>query len=194
MMNKQTQEAFNTNQPVLGILLPQHVNPPNDINLKEHETFLFEAEIAVRMKNTINNVSDIMSPLEDLIDAAAPAIEIANISFKHLDRVNVNDIVAANVSAKYVYLGAFKKLDGIDLPGLKVSVNEKINSYKKSYTLLSEYEKQIRWLIKKAYTEGYEVKKGIVLLAGSISPPVVLQPGEYYVDIESLGYQSLSVR
>ncbi len=194
LMNKQTQSQFNVKEPVLGILLEQHINAPASIKLDQSKILLFEIELALKLKRDIESFDDIDLPIGQLFSSVAPAIEVANIKFNELKTVNVNDIVASNVGAQYIYIGEFISLDTISLKNLNVTVGHSSSSLENNYQIPNSYSDQIKWLLKKSYLEGYDLYKGMILLPGSITQPIILKVGVYRVKYKGLGEQSLLVQ
>lgn len=194
LVGKASQEKFNAFEPVLGILQHHHINPPNKVKLNQNNTLLFEVELALKLKRNINNLDVIKLPIDSLIDAVAPAIEIADLGFSDLNILNAHDIVAANVGAKYVYLGELKNLKKVNIQDLTIKVESRQNKIENMYALPENYLNQIKWLLKKAYIEGYNLKKGMILLPGSIAKPETLKSGVYLVEFQGLGELSVSVQ
>ena len=61
-------------------------------------------------------------------------------------------------------------------------------------TLPKNYDDVFKWLIKKAYTEGYSLEKGAIFLTGSITVPMALKKGNYQINFEGLETQTLYVQ
>ena len=193
LMSAQTRKKFQAQKPVFGVLLKNYMNAPLRVSSHKDGSFLFEAELGVKLKRDITHLDDTKLPLEEMIAAIAPAIEVANINFKNLQAVRDKDIVAANAGAAYVYTGNFVKIENVDLDKLQIVLNHTSSHVIHEYRLPDDYQERIRWLIRKAYVEGYSIETGMILLAGSISQPMMLEPGVYQVDFSGLGKRSLLV-
>lgn len=193
--DKYSQQRFSTDQSILGVLQANHIDTPKVIELGENEFYLFEAELVAKIKRDINSIESIKLDIKELVDGVAPAIEVANLNFKNLTTINIKDIVAANVGAKYVYFENFKPISEVDLTEIVASIKHTNRDQTKHYVYTkTDYINNIKWLLKQAYLEGYEIREGQILLAGSISSPQKLLRGNYQVDYKTIGRIDLSVR
>ena len=191
LMNKSLQQRFNAQSPVMGVLLQKHINQP--LMIKVENDFLFEVELAFKLDRTLSGLNDIDQPLESIIGSVAIALEVANINFKFANKLNVYDVVAANVGAAYIYLGEFVDFKKADLSGVKVAIKHNSNDELSGRPIPNDYITQLKWLLRKVYLEGYQLEEGMILMAGSISQPSKLKPGNYHVDAGALGKKTLLV-
>ena len=192
LTTESSRKRFNAREPVMGVLLKQHIQSQQDYY--NNKINLFEIELAFKLKKNLSSLNDVSLPLDKIIDAVAPAIEIANFNFKSIDKINANDIVAANVGTEYIRVGQFIDFKEVDIHSVKISVFHDSEGKKKIHSIPDDYLMNIRWLIRKAYKEGYPLRKDMVLMAGSIIKPVVLTSGTYHVEFGALGTHDLYVR
>ncbi len=197
LMNARAQHRFDAREPVFGVLQAHHVSPAPALQLKPHRVFLAEAELAMKLKTDITNLkmlNDVLSAdMKSFVDSVALAIEIADFNFRQPQTVNARDISAANVGAAHVYVGEFANIEQVELGQLKMTFVSPAQDVADEIMLPVDYETQLKWFIRKAYLEGYALKKDMVLLGGSLSPLQPVQPGEYRLKSKNFGVLSLVV-
>lgn len=193
LVEQNVQQRFYAKEPMMGVLLKQHINKHRQITINQHKTILFEAELAFRLKSDISSLKDIELPFNQLVDSVAPVIELADFSFKIKEHVNANDLIAANAGANAIYVGKYKSVDEVNLKQLMITVANSSDNSTNIYKLSDNYQDDIRWLLRKVYLEGYDIKENMILLPGSISKPIVLNLGTYCINYQGLGYECLSI-
>ena len=92
-------------------------------------------------------------------------------------------------------LGKFVPIGDVDIASIKVSLtkdNELIVSSVDANPI--DIRKSLKWLIKKSYLEGYNLKSGTIYLTGSLVNPVIMKKAMYQIDYNQMKDISLVVR
>ncbi|BDB99248.1 2-keto-4-pentenoate hydratase [Saccharolobus caldissimus] len=181
----QTQKIYNTNEPVIGRLLPNS----EDYEIDSTETISpkVELEIAFIFKEDIDELPKNKGELLTYIDSVTAALEIPDTRIK--GRGNVEDLIADNVSAYKFTLGnTFKKPKDLDLLGGVLEINGNIVATSCSNAIMGNPINSLYWSVNKALNLGIKIRKGYVILAGSMITPIDIKKGDIVVGkIKSLG-------
>jgi 2-keto-4-pentenoate hydratase len=195
LISKSSQKRFNTDEPVLGVLTQKNLKDLNIIINDSNKTSLIELEFAFRLKRNIENLVELEGEIYELVDAVAPAIELPLFHFENTSNLISNDIVAANVGANIFMLGDFISIENVDIDSIEVSLTrngEVIGSSVETSAI--NRGASLKWLIKKSYLEGYDLKKGAIYLTGSLINPGILTKANYYADYNQMGDFMLMVK
>ena len=191
LTTESSRRRFKSHEPVIGVLLKRHIKSQRSLN--NNKRYLFEIEFAFKLKRDLSSLYEVSLPLAKIIDSVAPTLEVADFNFEAINELNVNDIIAANVGASHIRVGKFIDFEKVDMSTIEVNAILAGEHSKRNYSVPSEYIENIKWLIKKAYTEGYPLEKNMILMAGSIAKPTILTTGSYHIDFGVLGEHSLLV-
>ena len=188
------QEKFNLTEPIFGVLNVKNKLENPKISLTE-KIFLLEAELAFRIKKDIAGKSDINENISDLVDAVIPVVEVPSIDSKNIAEISIENIIENNVGVYKFKLGKQLLLEEVDINNIRVKIFKDKELYGEgvSNAPMGDQVKAIKWLIKRAFLEGYNIRKGDILLTGATTKPFVLQTGDYEIDFDRLGIIDLSV-
>jgi len=195
LIDETAQIKFKAKEPVFGVLTQANELQSNIIEDSSNKKYLIEAELAYKLKIDINSLLDLDLPIPELVSSVAPAIEVPAINFEVVTNLTANEIIAANAGATYFTLGKFVPLQNLDVN--KVEVKITLNGLvvgPHTSMLPKNYDDIFKWLIKKAYTEGYALEKGTIFLIGSITKPKVLTKGDYQISFKGLQTLALYVK
>ena len=188
-----SQARFNTKLPVFGVLSEGQQLKSNVIVKGENN--LIETEMAFRIKTSINSLDFEKKSISELLDGVAPAIEIPNLKLDKNTNVNVSNIIAANVGSYKYILGKFVSIKDFEMNKKKVTLykDDKIIDEQWSNAPLGDQKAAIKWVITKALLEGYDLKKGDLILSGAITMPMPLSTGIYEAKFEDMETVRLEV-
>ena len=188
LTSKNSQNKFNSNTPIFGVLTKGNKSQSNKIIIKEG-IYLLETELAFRIKKEIKDLKQINAEISQLVDAVAPAIEVPKIKGSSLNSVTLNSLVEANAGAHKFILGEFVPLDKANINQTEIQIlsEGKVLRNGISSRPLNDQESAMYWLMKKALREGYTIPKGAVLLTGTITKPLVLRDSQYKINFSQLG-------
>ena len=195
LVSESSQNRFHADEPVLGVLTEGNLKDLSIDIYKQDKVSLLEVELAFRLKQSIVNLADLDNEIIELVDAVAPAIEIPLFHFESIKTLISNDIIAANVGANIFMLGKFVPIGDVDLASVKVSLTKDNQLIASSVDAnLIDIRKSLKWLIKKSYLEGYNLKPGTIYLTGSLVNPVIMKKAMYQMDYNQMKDISLVVR
>lgn len=194
LTNEAAQKRFQADKPVMGVLTEKNIALRKKVHVG-NRVALIEAELVFRLKQDIDNQEDLNREIQELVDGVALAIEVPLFHFERIDVLVVNDIIASNVGAYRFVIGDFVKLDKIDFNSIKLNISKNgepiIN--KINVNVKDKWE-ALKWLVKKSYLEGYDLKKGTIYLTGSLNSPMIAEKAKYQVTASEIGAISLVVK
>ena len=195
LVSASSQNRFHADEPVLGVFTEKNLLDLSIDIYMDNRVSLIELELAFRLKQNIDDLADLNNEIIELVDAVAPAIEIPLFHFENTNALISNDIIAANVGANIVMLGDFVAIENVDIDSIKVGLfkdNKIIASSKDSNPI--NIRKSLKWMIKKSYLEGYDLKSGVIYLTGSLINPTVIEERMYQADYSQMKDMSLIVK
>jgi 2-keto-4-pentenoate hydratase len=175
------QEKFKAPGPVAGVLTQSMLISDGVARLKGHALMMLEVEIAFELK------ADVTAPVDPaaapgLVAKVMPAVEVPELKFTDMKALTWPDIVAANVGARAYILGA-----GLDPKGLDVNAvtgqlfrdGQAVGPAAPGRAALGDQWRALAWTINQVLKLGHPVKKGMVVLTGSLGPMFPAQPGAH---------------
>jgi 2-keto-4-pentenoate hydratase len=138
-----------------------------------------EGEIAFVLRDDVNAVPAI-ADLVDAIDYAVPAIEIVNSRIAQWD-VTAFDFVADNAAAAFVILGA-ESVDcspvSLTASTMKMNINGQTRAVGIGADCLGSPLHALRWLAVHLLENADSLKKGDIVMSGSLGPAVRASAGD----------------
>jgi len=192
-----SQKKFRTNSPAYGILL-NYMELHNNTVI-DHSKILkpfIEVEVGFRFSRTISKPIKGVKELKKYVDAAFPAIEISSIRFSTLKGITAADVIADDVGTAYFIVGKMAKISLTNL-NLITSVlyhNGKVVRTGKSKAILGSPWKSLLWLVNTVVKSGRKIKKGYLVITGTMTKLYPLKPGKYLAVHGKLGYVRFSVK
>lgn len=139
-----------------------------------------EAEIALVLKDDLDDPEATMESVRAATDYIVPAIEIVDSRIADW-RISFADTVADNGSSAYFVLGSPKHpVDAVDLYscGMVMTVNGAIVSVGAGAACLGHPLNAAAWLARVMAAQGTPLRRGDVVLTGALGPMVALTPGD----------------
>lgn len=184
------QKRFGIDQPIAAVLpVMGRLEGEPRIDPSGFRRLLLEIEFAFEMGADVNRPLADQAALREVVRALRPAVELPDFGFPGLEGLKTVDLVAANLAASHYLVGPPVAPDAVDLGTVEASLSrdgEELISYRGDRSELEPWE-SIRWLLNDRLQRGWPVRKGQILIAGSLGPPVDGKPGRYSAEFGPLG-------
>lgn len=196
LTSESVQKQLGVDQPDFGVLFnDMQRNDGETIPWKETMQPKVEAEIAFIINKNLPEKEITMEALIDAIDSAAAAIEIVGSRIDNWN-IRITDTIADNASASHFVLG-YKRvsLRQLDLVNCKMEMtrNKALVSEGRGSDCLGNPLNATLWLVNKMAALGTPIRKGNVILSGSLGPMSTVEPGDKFTaSIEGLGSVSIN--
>ncbi len=183
---------FDIDDPVLGVIPVSGLKRSGDtIAAPPGHHMLLETEIAFVAGARIDRPLASVAELKPLIRGVAPAIEAPAGGFPESQarKLTVTDIVANNVSAHILIVGAERSAEGLHLATLQVTLARGGRQVSKGTgaDVMGDPWKSALWLVNVAVGQGRVIEPGYLLSTGVIGKRVKSAPGTYVANFGSLG-------
>lgn len=197
LTSKAKMEQMNVHNPIYGHLTdPMMLGDGDEIIRSDYCHPRVEAELAFVMANDIQGK---VSPQEALsaVEGVCAAIEIIDSRYKDFEFTLI-DVVADNASSTGFALGpVVKATDELDLGnlGMVMSINGEVVETGSSAAILEHPARSLAALISMLAERDEGLKAGQVVLAGSATKAVHVEPGDRVdLEVDSLGLVHLRVK
>lgn len=190
---------FGIDEPVFGVLLESGLRRSGDaIDTPAGRRMLLETEIGFVAGARIDSPVPDVAALKPLIRGVAPVVEIPAGGFVEAEarKLTVEDIVANNVSAAFLVVGAERPAEGLDLESVRATLSREGRTVSKGTgaDAMGDPWMAALWLVNVAIRRGRVVEPGHILSTGVIGKRVESAPGEYVAGFGPLGRIEFSVR
>jgi len=174
--SKASQDKWGIKEPVYGAFLNSQLIKQNDtINTDEFNQFHIETEIAVKLKKDITKKITTFKELTKYIDEVYLSYDIPDNVFT--TKPFPEDISASGSGAKYFVLGEGKKVKAKTLGNTNLIMKQYYNNklvYKGAVTnVMGHPYNSVIWLSKKMLERGKYLKKGQIIVTGSVAAAFV---------------------
>jgi len=187
-------EMLGISRPLVGYLLHDGLLVSGTtVSIKDWTKPVAEPEIAITMGRDLPGGGD-KDDAAAAIAGIGPAIELADVV---VPPENAEDIVAANINHAAVILGGFdRSRAGARLDGLSGHVMRS----GRELALVEDLEANTGTLIDIVRSVadtlgdvGETLREGEIIIAGSVTPPIFLEPDDFGISFELVGLGSVSV-
>jgi 2-keto-4-pentenoate hydratase len=190
---------FDIDDPVFGIIPASGLRRSGDtIDQPKGRHMLLETEIAFIAGARIDKPVADVAALKPLIRGVAPVIEAPAGGFPESQarQLTVTDIVANNVSAHILVVGAERPADGVDLAKLTAVMKRdgEVVSKGTGADVMGDPWESALWLVNVAIGQGRVIEPGHYLSTGVIGKRVESQPGRYVANFGQLGEIAFAIR
>lgn len=199
-----------TNKPIrdqIGVQEPDYGIITSDGLILDGETLYMDQFIAPRIESEIafildKDITKDMYPVKptDIINATygiSPALEIVDSRVRDW-KIKIQDTVSDAASYAAICLGnRITKLDSLDLRliGMAAYLNGELVQHGSSAAVMGNPINSMVWLANKLLSLGVEMKKGEIILTGSLTPVFDIKKGDTVnVVFDHLGSVSLNIR
>jgi 2-keto-4-pentenoate hydratase len=184
------QSRFGVSEPIAGVLpgMGRLEGEPR-IDPSRFRRLLVEIEFAFELASDVNRALEDEAAMRAVVSGIRPAVELPDLGFPSIEGLHAVDLVAANVAASYVLVGTPVAPGDVELDTLSASLardGKVIIGYHAEQSELEPWE-AVRWLVNDRLARGWPLRRGQILLAGSLGPPGEGMPGHYAADFGALG-------
>lgn len=191
-----SRQQLNSDRAITGVLFGTGWKDSGDTIQKDQFIHpLLETEIGYVIKKPIidklRSVSDVRSYLYGVV----PAMEIPDVGFPDLSKMELEDFIATNSGSAFFVLGepvGIKYLDTNDLTARVTRNGQLVNTGKGKDAMGNQWD-ALFWLINHIIDQGYTIGEGQVLLTGALGQVLPCEPGHYVADFGSIGRVELTV-
>jgi 2-keto-4-pentenoate hydratase len=178
---KAIQQQFGVDQPDFGVLF-EDMQVPDGGTLLPSRTIQprVEAEIAFVLATDLPDPDTSSEMVEKAVSSVHTALEIVDSRIVDWD-VRIADTIADNGSSAYFVLADDgKAFPGPDLwsAGMVMTINDEVVSVGAGAAVLGHPLNSAAWLARALAEQGESLKKGDVILTGSLGSMVSLKPGD----------------
>lgn len=190
---------FSIDKPVFGVIPASGLRKSGDtITVPKGRHMLLETEIAFIAGARIDKPVADIAALKPLIRGVAPVIEAPAGGFPESQsrKLTVTDIVANNVSAHVLIVGAEQPAEGLDLAKMPaaMTLDGKVVSKGTGADVMGDPWESALWLVNVAIGQGRVIEPGHYLSTGVIGDRVESQPGGYRADFGKLGVIEFGIK
>lgn len=189
LTSKAMQEMVGVDQPDYGYLLDTMVlDDGAAIDIASLVAARVEAEIAFRLKRTLSGATISVEQVLAATEAVAPALEV--IDSRVADwRITITDTIADNASSARAVVGAFRPVEGLDLPGvaMRMDVDGEVVEGRGD-AVLGHPALAVAWLAQALHAQGEALEAGEVVLSGALARALpVLRGSRACAELDGLG-------
>lgn len=197
LTSEKIREQIGVHEPDYGMLMNTAMMMDNDIiRLSQLIAPRGEAEIAFVLKEDLAGPNITIADVYRATEGVIPAFELVDSRMKDW-KIKLPDTVADNASCARVVLGTkMTKLSDVDLRhvGLVLRRNGRIIDTAAGAAVMGHPAHAVAWLANKLYQYGISLKKGEIIISGSLTPVFDIAVGDHVeASFGELGTVSLRV-
>ena len=182
LTSRPTQKNFGATGPVSGVLFAHgRVTSGGSVELECFGKMLLEVEVGYIMARDVDSPTT-PRKVSALVEEVVGVVEIADLNLESMEGLSVADIVAVNIGSRSYAVG-----EGVD-PG-RIRISEVAGALFKDGTALGRpinsraalggQWKALAWTINNVLAQGWEVRKGMLIITGALGSPWPGSPGSY---------------
>ncbi len=156
---------------------------------------LLECEILYHFGNDLpaNATPD---DIRRAVDSIAPAIELPDVLFNDMKNVTWLDITACNVGARAVVVGNLQPFPAWDVNTVQVKLrrSDTLIGSGIATEVMGDQWKSLQFVVKNLENRGKRIRKGDVLISGTMTPILPARKGHYSADFGALGRIIFSIQ
>lgn len=183
MTSKATQEQFKAKEPAYGYILADMIAAENEpLKMTGKRAPKVEAEVAFVLSADLQgpgiSIADVLRSTEGVI----AALEIIDTRYEGLKGLTAEDLIADSALISEVVLGGkMVSSDSVDLRhiGAVFEKNGEVISTAAGAAILGNPATAVAWLANKLSTHGLYLRKGDVIISGSLISPCAVEAGDF---------------
>lgn len=190
------QKKFKTNGALLGPLFASgKVEPSGKVAKKGFVRMFIETEVGYVVGKKITKPVKDVKELKTYIGAIVPAIELPDIRFADMKKLNAADIAADAVGSAKFIVGKPVAMGENDVNEVatKLSLDGKPLMEGKGSDALGDQWKALLWLVNGAVEKGWTIEPNSILITGALGKLTPAKPGKYLAEYGKLGSISFTV-
>lgn len=175
LTNPAAQSRFGIATPVLGVL-PENSRLFSKTKVLGASGLLIEIEIGF------------LVGMDGSPAAMLGVVELPRLAFARPDQLDINDIIASNVSTFRFVTGDSVRFDaGVRDAAVVLERDGEVLNRGLASDAMGDPLEAYRWLVAKAESVGYRVEPGMIMLTGSLGHVVDGAPGRYTARFDGMG-------
>ena len=193
------QQSLGLNAPAYGVLFEDfELENGSTVSLGDYIAPRLECEIAFFLKEDLAGPGITPEDVLAATEAVAPAFELVDLRTPQTEgwQTGRGEVICYNAFAKGFVIGSERVAPGeLDLTTLTcvLSQNGEEISRGTGSAVLGNPLIAMEWLANKMGENGFRLKAGEVIITGTITPPLAVEPGDTYeASFEGLGDVSLT--
>jgi 2-keto-4-pentenoate hydratase len=183
------QKRFRVKKAIRGTLFKSMLRRPGTLYQKDFVRMFIETEVGFRFGEDITEPIDDIKSIKRAVASVFPAIELPDVAYADMKLVTGSDFIASNVAARKVLIGKAVAVKAKDLNAITVKLfhnGQEVTSGIGKNALGDQWD-ALRWTVNDVLARGGKVKKGYIVITGSISKIVPAKPGKYLADYGDFG-------
>ncbi|BAQ10976.1 2-oxopent-4-enoate hydratase [Bacillus sp. OxB-1] len=183
LTSKAKQQMMGVHEPSYGVLLKNMLLLEGQTHsLKSFIHPKLEPEIGFIFKRDITGPYITSAQIAEAIDYVVPAFELIDSRFERFKFTLLDAVADNSSSSRYILGNQYCKLDQIDLRlmGIVFRKNGQVLSTATSAAVMGNPLSAITWMANKLLKRGQHIKKGEVVLSGSLSEAISIKPGDHF--------------
>ena len=176
LTTKESQAAFKTREPALGVLMEGMEVKGDKVKLTDFNRGAVETEIGVVLARDVMEVPS-AGELPALIRSCHLMIELVDLNFQ--SPPSLVDLVLNNAAAKQYLCGPEIDMAELERAALELRFDDEVRyaepSMRRTETLLDS----LMWMLRQGLALGLPVREGQVWMAGAIGPVHAMRSGTY---------------
>jgi len=181
LTSEPAQQKFKAPGPVTGVLFKDMEITDGHVASKPFSKMMLEVEIGYRLNQDVNKPTT-PEDVKQVVEAILPAIEIPDMNFATFEGLAFTDIIADNVGARAFIVGSPRPVDKVDPNGVtgQLFLDEKaLGPAVPGRAALGDQWKALSWTLNNVLENGGQIKKGMVVITGSLGKMYPGKPGSY---------------
>lgn len=184
--NAALRERFHYKEPISGVLFADGAFKDGaEIDGGLFKKPMLEVEIGYVLRSPITRKLHSVADLKTYIRHALPAVEIPDLNYTNVGGLNAYDIIATNVSSSHYVVGEpFVLKDLAEVNGIRVALyrDEQVVDTGAAGDALGNQLEALLWLVNDAYSHGWQLQAGQLLITGTLGKMNPGMPGSYRAD------------
>ena len=163
---------FKLQEPVAGVLFADGLLADGaEVRRDAYKRLMVEVEIGFILRSPITRHMHSIADLETYVSHAVPAIELPDLNYEDIQKLNGLDVLATNMAAAAYLVGEpFQLIDLAEVNALKVALYRDGELIDQGYAhnALGNQLRALQWLVNTLVDQGWPLRSGQVLLTGTL--------------------------
>lgn len=200
LTSKAGQTKFGVTEPVAGVLFKDGLSHNRQVYLlDDYQKLMLETEIGFILNKDMPSFASFPSSVEfaaSMVEQVVPVIELPDLAYPDMSKVTGLTLIKSNVASNQVLIGKGKPLSAVNLNSINTRLNKNGQTVisGKATDAMGDQLKALHWLMSRLYSQGYQLKKGDLLITGALGKMIPAERGQYDADFGELGQLSFSIR
>lgn len=200
LTSKAGQAKFGVTEPVAGVLFRDGLSfNTQTYVLADDQKLMLETEVGYVLKKDMP-LFPTFPPDPNfaigMIDKVVPVIELPDLTYPDMSKVTGLTLIETNVASNQILIGKGLTFNDINLNSIttKLMKNGEIVIEGKATDAMGDQVKALHWLMETLYANGYQLKKGDILITGALGKMIPAERGQYNANFGQLGKLSFSIQ